>query len=597
MSKFKYMRMMLFHGTDQIKQYLFGAGGNNYGEGALTPYFAGITGVHPFSQPFALMYIPASPSSLPYTVGSGTQPGEVVYQGASLATATAIGNFISYDNSYHRAFVSLSYGAWNPAGGSFKGVTHTTSTTYANMTGGGSYNTSINPDIWKSISLRFQTAIGVKSDSTLWLAGSNIHYQLGTGDQTNLGLMTQTSPGGHATGWVKCASGDEFLAALDSSGNIWTVGNNNIAAQVHNGTYTGAGVPAAVTNGDVSTWYNTSTCTTVNHPAKLHVTSPSGAFTVNEHIYQGPSLASCTWRARVLMHDTTNGFMWISSTSGTMTTGSFTGNSSGLVGSITSTTTTPPVFKDLQVGHRYVAAIDEDQHLWTWGNNGGSRELGRLPQYLDATAPDYTQQTQDLNCRFVNYPGSDPWPGRFLNVYPGAYHAAAISTDGNIYGWGANQHGQLGSGVGLTDGNPPFAIAVPGSGSGHTFVAGDLGTYHSMFIRDDGTLWACGQNNTGQCGVGSTTDVTSGTSGNVNGMVMVANPTTGQWAQVAAGDTHTLAIDTNGYLWGWGANAAGTYQLGLATVGNYTVPTLLDNTRNWSLVTAGYHTSIALALT
>ncbi|MDO7850662.1 HYR domain-containing protein, partial [Hymenobacter convexus] len=78
------------------------------------------------------------------------------------------------------------------------------------------------------------------------------------------------------------------------------------------------------------------------------------------------------------------------------------------------------------------------------------------------------------------------------------------------------------------------------------------GTTHSLAVRTDGTLWAWGNNASGQLGTGgggsSATPVQVGAATN--------------WASVSAGANHSLAVGTDGTLWAWGLNSSG--QLGKA---------------------------------
>ena len=89
----------------------------------------------------------------------------------------------------------------------------------------------------------------------------------------------------------------------------------------------------------------------------------------------------------------------------------------------------------------------------------------------------------------------------------------------------------------------------------------------SLAVKKDGSLWAWGDNESSQLGLG-TFDVP---------MPPKAHPTptrvgtASDWAAVASGDTHSLARKTDGTLWAWGMNDRG--QLGLGDTTNRDVPT------------------------
>lgn len=69
-----------------------------------------------------------------------------------------------------------------------------------------------------------------------------------------------------------------------------------------------------------------------------------------------------------------------------------------------------------------------------------------------------------------------------------------------------------------------------------------VGSYYWLAIKEDGSLWAWGNNKYGQLGDGSNADK--------NTPVKIMDDV----AAVAAGGKHSLAIKTDGSLWAWGNN-------------------------------------------
>jgi len=67
-----------------------------------------------------------------------------------------------------------------------------------------------------------------------------------------------------------------------------------------------------------------------------------------------------------------------------------------------------------------------------------------------------------------------------------------------------------------------------------------------------------------------------------------------EWAEIAAGESHSLALTTNNMLWVWGSNLQG--QLGLGDTSPLTVtnPTLLGQDTDWSIIAAGSNHTLAL---
>lgn len=100
-------------------------------------------------------------------------------------------------------------------------------------------------------------------------------------------------------------------------------------------------------------------------------------------------------------------------------------------------------------------------------------------------------------------------------------------------------------------------------------------------IKNDGTLWAWGRNNSGQLGDNTTVSKFLPT------QIGVAT-----WADISTKGEHCLGIKTDGTLWAWGLNAFG--QLGDNTVVDKLVPTQIGIATNWVSVGAGGDFSLAI---
>ncbi len=109
------------------------------------------------------------------------------------------------------------------------------------------------------------------------------------------------------------------------------------------------------------------------------------------------------------------------------------------------------------------------------------------------------------------------------------------------------------------------------------------GNYHSIGIKNDGTMWSWGWNQYGQLGYGPFGF------GNYNkGQVGSSN----DWDSVSANEDHTFAIKTDGTLWGWGYNNYG--QLGNGNYNNQSSPVQIGTSNNWMKVSAGYYFGVAI---
>jgi alpha-tubulin suppressor-like RCC1 family protein len=163
-------------------------------------------------------------------------------------------------------------------------------------------------------------------------------------------------------------------------------------------------------------------------------------------------------------------------------------------------------------------------------------------------------------------------------IAAGDYHSLALKTDGSLWGWGANGHGQLGLGD-TTVRTTPDQTGVETDWSA---ISG--GYRHTMAVKTDGSLWAWGGNSDSQLGLGDT----------INRTVPVQVGSNTDWRDTAAGIYHTFAVKTDGSLWAWGFNVSG--QLGLGDTDNRTVPVQVGSSTDWLAVTAGKDSFATLAL-
>lgn len=82
-------------------------------------------------------------------------------------------------------------------------------------------------------------------------------------------------------------------------------------------------------------------------------------------------------------------------------------------------------------------------------------------------------------------------------------------------------------------------------------------------LKNDGTVWAWGQNDVGQLGNGTTQALTgNSTPAAVSGLSAVTG--------IHAGASFGLALKSDGTVWGWGDNSTG--QLGNSSTSNSSTP-------------------------
>ena len=108
------------------------------------------------------------------------------------------------------------------------------------------------------------------------------------------------------------------------------------------------------------------------------------------------------------------------------------------------------------------------------------------------------------------------------------------------------------------------------------------GNTHTVALKTDGCLWSWGNNKYGQLGDGSV----------LNRPRPVRIGEDNDWTGVFAGGNQTFAIKSDGSLWGWGGNYYG--QLGIGTRESQSAPVQIGTDRDWASVSTRYDHAVAL---
>jgi alpha-tubulin suppressor-like RCC1 family protein len=133
------------------------------------------------------------------------------------------------------------------------------------------------------------------------------------------------------------------------------------------------------------------------------------------------------------------------------------------------------------------------------------------------------------------------------DVATGAEHTCAISREGRLRCWGANEDGQVGNGS-TSNQNRPVAVGE------ERYVTVGLGNAHSCAVRADGAVRCWGANNVGQLGDGTRT--ASSAPVLVQGL--------GNAVQVVGGNNFTCARLMDSSVRCWGSNQRGQLGNGLS---------------------------------
>ena len=155
-------------------------------------------------------------------------------------------------------------------------------------------------------------------------------------------------------------------------------------------------------------------------------------------------------------------------------------------------------------------------------------------------------------------------PVQRSTVAAGFNFSLAVDADSTVRAWGTNLSGQLGN-LSTQSSSTPVAVSM-NNGVLNGVVAVAAGSAHSLALKADGTVWAWGSNSVGQVGNPS--------AGALSDFAVQVKLASGAFLSgvvgIAAGDSHSLAVRSDGTVWAWGSNSSG--QLGNNSVANASAP-------------------------
>ncbi|KAL9248146.1 hypothetical protein vseg_021502 [Gypsophila vaccaria] len=189
--------------------------------------------------------------------------------------------------------------------------------------------------------------------------------------------------------------------------------------------------------------------------------------------------------------------------------------------------------KQIACGDSHCLAVTMAGEVMSWGRNQNG-QLG-LNTTEDSLIPQKIQTFQEIPVKMVA---------------AGAEHSAAVTVAGELYGWGWGRYGNLGLGD-RNDRLVPERVA-PIDGIKMTLVA--CGWRHTISVTDSGNIYTYGWSKYGQLGHGDFEDHLTPFK-----LEALSNTTI---SQISGGWRHTMAVTSDGKLYGWGWNKFGQVGVG-----------------------------------
>ena len=241
---------------------------------------------------------------------------------------------------------------------------------------------------------------------------------------------------------------------------------------------------------------------------------------------------------------------------------SFGSNNSGALGlghnnNVSLPTPIPklPKINLVSCGDNFTVCVDHEGFIWSFGNNNhgqlgtGNKINTNVPQKLEDIPP-------------------------VLSVSCGSEYTLITTTNSNLWSWGSNQYGQL------CHGNQDGQLK-PQQTSFSNISQISAGYIHSIFQNYKGEIFSCGNNQTGQCGLGhyNHPQITPSLIPNLPSNIV----------HFVCGGSHSLFLDSEGNVYSVGANEWG--QLGLGHNTNQNVLNKIPNIPPIKIISCVYTSS------
>ena len=359
----------------------------------------------------------------------------------------------------------------------------------------------------------------LKNDGSLWGCGNNGYGELGLGNTTSQNRFTQVTTninndvkqvacGGYGTFYGGNAAWyyHDHAFIVKNDGSLWATGYNSTGQLGLNDT----------TNRNTFTQVTTN----INNDVKQVICGGRYTFIIKND----GTVWACGYNG--------NGNLGLNDTNNRTTFTQVTTNINNDV-------------KEIVCGGEQAFILKNDGSLWATGwNQYGCLGLGDATQRTT-----FTQVTTNIN-------------NDVKQIAHAGIHTLILKNDGTVWSCGANHSGQLGLGTNDYDHHNTFTQVTENINNdvkqiycgGYIHYLSGMSAYdYSVILKNDGSLWSCGLNDSGQLGLGDTT--------NRNTFTQVTTNINNDVKQVICGGNFMFILKNDGSLLSCGGNGFG--QLGV----------------------------------
>jgi alpha-tubulin suppressor-like RCC1 family protein len=235
---------------------------------------------------------------------------------------------------------------------------------------------------------------------------------------------------------------------------------------------------------------------------------------------------------------------------------------------------------EISTGRYHNLFLTDDGYVYSCGRNNTNGQLG-LGNYHDKNIPtliqNFNNNTSNINTKHLNNIN-------IRKISAGGDHSLFLTDDGYVYSCGLNDKGQLGLGPSNTDDkNIPTLIKNFYNNTSNinynkiTIIEISAGRYHSLFLTDDGYVYSCGYNYSGQLGLGPSNTDDKNIPTLIEGVNNITKISSGGYYSIFYKGSIQSQESIITRLYSSGYNSNGQLGLGPSNTDDKNIPTFIEN--------------------